>query len=115
MAAAASVVLAGVFGVIAMSVVSARRPLDRELERSFDRAAARSGGVLYKASPRGCRKFRVSYYACSVAVTHRRQHVTHIRPYLILLKDDGCWSTVRLKERDPLVAVPLSGCISSGG
>ena len=113
MAVGASLALVGVFAAIAMGVVSSRRPLDREMTRSFNSVAKKVDAIVWKATPLGCRKTRVSYYACSIEQTPRHGRGGSTYTYTIMLRDDGCWSAVSLQDADDFR--PLSGCFASSG
>jgi hypothetical protein len=108
--ATASLALLGVFALIAVSVVSARRPLDPKVWRSFQTEARHAGGT-----PLACRKTTVDFYDCSAVLPRRRTIPRREIHFQLWLRDDGCWGA---QVKTPLAAqqqyAPLKGCIATG-
>lgn len=100
--AAASAALIGIFIAVAVSVVDARRPLDREVSRSFDAVIAKRdrAGDEHLTS-RGCEKQRVSVYGCSVQARPLPKQAAVTIRWDLWLAADGCWFTVPVKPPPP--------------
>jgi hypothetical protein len=95
--AIASGVLVCVFIVIAVSVVDARRPLDRRVVRSFDATIERLAGPRKDVSSRGCVKTRLYYYRCSARLRRPSDGAFTTITWQLVYRDDGCWTAARKK------------------
>ena len=93
--AAGVLVLVGVFTVLAVSVVDTRRPLDDEVEKSFDAAVSQRAGTPAAVTPRGCTKLRVSVYRCRALLRPRPAGDTTVS-WDLWLAGDGCWHLVAI-------------------
>jgi hypothetical protein len=81
------------FAAIAVSLVDARRPLDRHVSRSFDQNIPRHFGATAAARSHGCKKREIYYYLCSASVHPHKRPVSTIY-WLVMLHDDGCWTAL---------------------
>ena len=90
--AGVSLALIGVFLALAVSVVSARKPLDGRVSRSFASTISRTTGGSSAVQSVGCTKRRVNFYLCMVEVGYRNGTSLTLN-WLMLLHDDGCWHT----------------------
>jgi hypothetical protein len=113
----ATLAIIAAFAALAVSVVDARRPLDANVSRSFDRSAGSVSVSGASVEPRGCEKERLYFYACFAAVERRGKPAESAR-WLLLLRDDGCWATVPPSAPAAATAAelvagrlgPLKGC-----
>jgi DNA-binding transcriptional LysR family regulator len=86
--------LVGVFVVVAVTVVDARRPLDGRVSRSFDAVIAKQSVRNGTLESLGCRKERLYVYACAAHQLFRRRPPSTIY-WMLWLQDDGCWKATR--------------------
>jgi hypothetical protein len=96
--------LIAIFAALAVSVVSARRPLDGHVSRSFDRAVATATHGGAAVQPLGCDKRRVNFYACSVEVRPVGRSSQTLN-WMLWLHDDGCWVTYYRWPKVPALRV----------
>src|SRR4051812_21199095 len=94
--AGATLALVGVFALVAISVVDARRPLDAKVSRSFDAAAPKLGYSEGTVDPKGCHKVNVNFYDCVAVVRQSRREGEGALRYRLALTEDGCWIAVRI-------------------
>jgi hypothetical protein len=112
LAAAAGLVLVGVFAVISLSVVHGRRSLDTDVLNSFAVVASGLSGPKRAVIPNGCRKQRVNYYDCSADVRPTRRGRAVVFHFRLALRDDGCWNAPVARPRAARTYFrPLEGCI----
>jgi len=90
--AAALAALVCVFVVITVSVVDARRPLDRDVERSFELTMAR---LSKSPASVDCVKTRVDFYQCTSDTTPRPRRVPVTLQHTVWVTEDGCWKAFR--------------------
>jgi hypothetical protein len=88
-------VLVCVFIAIAVSVVDARRPLDKRVVRSFDATIERLAGDRKDITSKGCVKTRLYYYACSARFRRPSDGAFDTIRWMLVYRDDGCWSALR--------------------
>jgi hypothetical protein len=89
-AGAAIVALLGVFVLITVTVVHARRPLDAQVSRSWDAVIAAHPTQVRSGESHGCRKERLYYYACAATLASRHGRRTYV-VWRLELRDSGCW------------------------
>jgi hypothetical protein len=101
--AAVVIAIVAAFTAITVSLVHARRPLDRRMSKSFDLVVPKHFGTSAKVRSGGCRRERLYFYQCSAEVHPRRHRVSTVY-WRVLLHDDGCW-TALLRQPVPSPAV----------
>jgi hypothetical protein len=112
------VALTAVFAAIALSVVDARRPFDKQVVESFTAALSRAQPQAVETAL-GCRKERVDFYNCAAALRHPRRRRSLTVHYRVWLRGDLCWSAQRLSPLQPeflragLRRGALEGCLAS--
>jgi hypothetical protein len=82
-----------VFAAITVSLVHARRPLDRHVSKSFDVDVPKHFGATATVRSGGCRLERLYFYQCSATVHPRHHRVSSVR-WRLLLQDNGCWTAL---------------------
>jgi hypothetical protein len=93
-----------VFTAITVSLVHARRPLDRHVSQSFDLVIPKHFGATASVRSGGCFKERLYFYQCSAAV-HPRHHPVSTVHWRLLLHDDGCWTALLEEPLPPAAAL----------
>jgi hypothetical protein len=102
--AGAVVALLGIFIVIAVSVVDARRPLDREVSKSFEAVVTNRVGAGAVAGQLGCQKQRPYFYGCTADVLFHHRRDTATVYWRLWLRDDGCWTATPMPPYPPPTA-----------
>src|SRR3954462_15992589 len=106
--AAVIVALLGAFAALTVSVVDARRPLDREVRASFATVITKAGATPYE-----CVKPRVNFYVCNALVRPIRGGREREVSYTLIVRDSGCWSAEPTLLAQRSLYRELRGCIAS--
>jgi hypothetical protein len=101
----------GIFAVVAMSVVDARDPLDREVEASFVSTVEALTTPAARIDAGRCVKKSLAYYDCAARVRIRGRDGLLRVVYKLRVAGDGCWETTKtLHELRGALRKPR-GCI----
>jgi hypothetical protein len=95
---AAVAVLLCAFAAVAVSVVDARRPLDRNVVRSFQAALSQLSKSRADVT---CTKTRVDFYDCESTSDPRPGRGRVTLEHTLWLTDDGCWKAYRREPVPP--------------
>jgi hypothetical protein len=90
-----------VFAAIAVSVVEARRPLDGRVSKSFDSRLSQTTHIGARVTAQGCKKKRVDFYDCPLAVHPDRGGAGLTVRYELRLREDLCWTATTVPPFHP--------------
>jgi hypothetical protein len=103
--------------LLTVSVVDARRPLDREVTTSFEAVLLKATGDGSRVRFLGCPKASIDYYDCRAVVPRGLGGATVT--YRLWLTDDRCWTADFRMSPARIAAVPgrarlehLRGCLA---
>jgi hypothetical protein len=102
--AAVAIATVAAFAAITVSLVQARRPLDRNVARSFAAVIPKHFGATAHARSNGCPKERLYFYRCSASVRPHKGRTSTVY-WRLLLHDDGCWTALLALPVPPAAAL----------